>query len=187
MPCPKPTSPINLSQHVLNSITSCNYKCFYQYNYGNVTPVNVENKDTYLKIEYSSALTTAPVKYNSTDYSVIELRVYHPSLHKYEGVNVGAELVIAHGKCQPNETTSCSPTLFVCIPLVQKSSFNSTISTIIQDGLQQAVNNGENGVIQTLPRPFNINNILPKTNVKGETVPFYSYQGSALYLSLIHI
>ena len=148
---------------------------------GNVTPVNIENKDKYMKIEYSSPLTTSPVKYNSTDYSVLELRVYHPSLHKYEGVNVTAELVIAHGKCKPNETSTCLPTLFVCIPLVQKNSFNSTISTIIQDGLQQAVNNGEHGVIQSLPRPFNINNILPKANVKGETVPFYSYQGTALY------
>ncbi len=181
MSCAKPTSPINLSQHTLNSMTSCNYKCFYQYNYGNVTPVNVENKDTYLKVEYNSALTTAPVKFNSTQYSVLEIRVYHPSLHKFEGVNTEGELVIAHGKCQPHETQSCLPTLFICIPLVQKASFNSTISTIIQDGLQQAVNNGETGIVQNLSRPLNINNILPRSNVKGETVPFYSYQGTALY------
>lgn len=181
MSCRKPTSPIDLSRHVLNSITSCNYKCFYQYNYGNVTPVNVKNNKTYLQVDYPSQLTTAPVKFNSTEYSVIELRVYSPSLHKFDGVHADAELIIAHGKCQPNEVTGCSPTLFVCIPLFRKSSFNSTISTIIQDGLQQAVNNGEVGTVQSLPRPFNINNILPRSNVKGETVPFYSYKGTAPY------
>ena len=44
MSCANPTSPINLSQIVLGSITSCNYKCFYQYNYGNVSPVTKQVK-----------------------------------------------------------------------------------------------------------------------------------------------
>ena len=124
-------------------------------------------------------MTTAPVKYNSTAYSVIEIRIYHPSIHKFNGVNTEGELVIVHGKCEPNETSGCSPSLFVCIPLVQKSSFNSTISTIIQEGFQQAPGKNEHGTVNTLPRPFNINNILPRSNVKGETVPFYSYRGTS--------
>jgi carbonic anhydrase len=89
--CPNATSPVNISMSSIDG--PCVLKCDYNHDYGIYSP-NITNKENYLSLNYSGK--SNPVKYNDENYTVTEIRIYHPSLHTYKNNNADGEVLIIH-------------------------------------------------------------------------------------------
>ena len=90
MSCTKITGPVN----IINTETTCYNKCLLMYNF-KLTSITAINKHNYLSIIPSNKTSTTVV-YNSSDtgscnnggsgnYTIEEVRIFHPSLHTYNG------------------------------------------------------------------------------------------------------
>jgi carbonic anhydrase len=140
MSCPNSNSPIDISQQ--NVSGKCDLKCEYNYNYTNSSCI-ATNRGDYISINYDT-FSSSPVKYNSIDYNVKEIRIYHPSLHTFNQNKSVAELIIIHIS---NKGTN---PLLVCIPLIENNtnSDSSTILTTIINNISiNAPSNGESATI----------------------------------------
>ena len=165
MSCNNSTAPIDIEP---NKAKPCNLKCSYHFNYNN-SSCNVNNKGEYLSFRYDTP-STPPVEYNNSHYTVHEVRVYTPSLHKYDGDKADAEIVIVHAGAGKN--------LLVCVPLSQsntKSNSSETLKTILKEVKQRAPNHGESVSINMNNPLFNLNSFVP------HGIPFYAYKGTIPY------
>ena len=159
MSCPNSNSPIDISQQ--NVSGKCDLKCDYNYKYPNSSCI-ATNRGDYISISYDT-FSSSPVKYNSIDYNVKEIRIYHPSLHTFNQNKSVAEIIIIHIS---NKGTN---PLLVCIPLTENNinSDSSTIlTTIINNVSINAPSSGESATI-TMDN-FSLNYFVP-------TKPFFSY------------
>ena len=160
------TAPIDINHTEL----SCTLKCAYSFNYTD-TGIILSNEDGYLNISYEqppSSSTKSQVTYNSKDYNVDSIRLYHPSLHTYAGVQADAELVIIHKVTSGNNSI---PPLHVCIPIVVEETVTPTSQTfqLIMKNIPQSTKS-----VQLKTINFNLNSFIPMA-------PFYSYTGSSIY------
>ena len=119
MSCNNSTAPIDISQGTVKA--ECSSKCSYIHNYPK-SKCLVHNKGEYLAIEHS-ATQVPPVKYNSTNMEVVDIRIYIPSIHTYSGKREAGEIVINHRGDGNN--------FLVCIP-IKKSEESSTSTQLLQ-------------------------------------------------------
>jgi len=87
----------------------CDYKCAYSFNYGTSNSI-ATNQGEYLSLSYENK-STPPVKYNSAEYRVDNVRIYFPSLHTFNGRQTDGELIIEH------TPVTTGNKLLVCVPI----------------------------------------------------------------------
>ena len=159
MSCPNANSPIDISNQKISG--KCDLKCSYNFKYPN-SSCTATNRDYYISIAYDS-FSSSPVKYNTIDYNVSEIRLYSPSMHTFNGQNTSAELVIIHVS---NKGTL---PLLVCVPITNNNSSSSAsdiLSNIINNISLNAPSDGESTTVSL--NDFSLDAFVPKK-------PFYSY------------
>ena len=180
MSCDHSTGPVDIKQRGIMP-NRCHLKCNFIYQY-NVTNVIASNKNTYLSLKLTN--NNANVAYHSNrspgncnsngagggKYNIKDIRIYSPSLHKYDNKNADAELIIYHTNIAGGKD------LIVCVPIsVNHGSLpNATtqIASLINDVSRIANKSGSNANIQGLS--FNLNDFIPRQK-------FYSYVASLPY------
>ena len=173
---PAQTSPIDLTMNVNNV---CNLKCSYSFQYA-PTNLRITNKGDYLSLLVDDT-TTPPVIYNDQNYNVLEVRLYHNSLHTYSGgTHADAELVILH--TNQNNTKR----LNVCIPVMQSSTATSD-STIYFDQIINEVQATANSIGQqtVFNNPtLSLAKFVPMTSYfsYSGTLPWYPGNGDYDYI-----
>lgn len=173
MNCLYSKSPINID---INNISgNCDGKCSLTYKYEDSSCV-ATNKGNYLLLSYDAS-KTPPVIYNYANYNVKEIRLYFPSLHKYNGTNTDGEMVIVH-----NSNTS-SKGLLICVP-IQFINSDAQIDSPKRMQIMNVLNAISKNVIKNAPVfgekttvpldtnvNFNLSDFVPKK-------PFFSYSSN---------
>lgn len=147
--CPNATAPVNISKDTITG--PCVLKCDYNHKYGNYTP-NLTNKKQYLSLNYSGK--TNPVKYNNENYNVQEVRLYQPSLHKYNGKNSDGEIMIIHNGPGKN--------LIVSVPFTAGSKTDkgsSQLNVLIEEAASRTPNVDES--VTSSSGDFSLDNFIP--------------------------
>jgi len=161
MSCDKSGS-INIS----TTTETCSGQCKLLYNY-EIGNVSITNNPDHIIINPQGNLGDKPVNYSSSgsdsaqiagDFTVQEIGLYKPSLHKYEGVNTDAELVIYHKHITGGQD------LLISIPITSSTSYvtnqpkaSSQLSEIIdnvgllKDGLMHGMDFDLNQFIPDQP------------------------------------
>lgn len=173
MNCLYSKSPINID---INKISgNCDGKCSLTYKYEDSSCI-VTNKGQYISISYDTS-KTPPVIYNYANYNVKEIRLYFPSLHKYNGNNADGECIIVH------TSNTSSKGLFICVPIKSISKDASIdspkriqtmnlLNTISENIVKKAPNYGEKTTVPLGSNlNFNLNDFVPKK-------PFFSYSSN---------
>ena len=136
-------------------------KCKYSFQYP-ITKLIGKNNDKYIRLTSIERQETPPVKYNNDKYDVVEVRMYQPSLHRYGGKKVDAEIQINHAN--RNGTSN----LMVCVPIIAGNE-DTDVNKIINEMSKKAPTKGMSTEISL--STFTLNHVVPKE-------PFYSYSGS---------
>ena len=161
--CGNSTAPANIDKNEV--IGPCDLKCKFNYTYEIYSP-NITNNGNYLSLNYSGK--SNPVTFNDLKYEVQEIRIYRPSLHKYQGSNVDGEILIIHGGSGKN--------LIVSIPIKtgDKTDKGSTqLSDLITEVASRAPTSGSS--ITLSMGDFSLKHFIP--DKKG----FFSYNGTLPY------
>lgn len=164
MSCDRSTAPINIPSS--SSVYPCDLKCAYNFAYGN-SNCNIKNEQNYIHLSYDQRSDAKAIRYNTLNLYVQEVRLYSPSLHKYQGKQAAAELLIIHGGDGVN--------LIVSIPIVAGSKISqggALLDGIIQEGLPRISNLGESASLGI--DNYNLDYVVPKK-------PFFSYSGTLPY------
>lgn len=145
----------------------CSLKCAYNFNYhpSNSTATNM---GTNIKISHDSSVV-APVTFNEMKYNVVEVSLFSPSLHTFNGAQVNAELLIVH-KQQDMENY-----LSVCIPIISSNSYtqaSQVLTGVINAVANKAPKSGESTALN-LGQEFTLQTIVPQK-------PFISYKETSV-------
>jgi hypothetical protein len=130
------------------------------YKYGN-SSCTVTHMEDQLLIEYDGS---SDVMFNSVSYNPSEVRLFKPSLHKFNGTYADAELVVVH-----NGTNGG---FIVCVPFSQSAGASASMGSTILEAVVSGAKRGESVSLNV--QDFNLNHIIPKSG-------YYSYTGSLLY------
>jgi len=163
--CENATAPMNISKDKIQG--PCTLLCDFNHKYGIYTP-NITNKGSYLSLNYSNPNSEPPVKYNDKNYTVSEVRIYQPSLHKYNDVNAIGEILIIQGGSGKNLITS--------IPISEGGKTDkgsSQLTTLLEEASIRIGN--ENESMTFSGGDFNLDNFIPNR------VPYFSYTGTLPY------
>jgi carbonic anhydrase len=179
-------SPVNISS-TDQSIKECNIYCTYYYDYNDSSCVVSRNKNdasgNYLDIKYDSknSGTTPQVVFNGKNYNVSSIRVYQPSLHRYDGQQVPVELLIFHDG--PTDSQGNTIKLIVSIPYQSGNASTNYISSkpgsqvlqnIITDYYKLSPSSSSSSTPQNLNiQNFNLSNFIPNAQ-------YYYYVGPEL-------
>ena len=146
----------------------CKYD--YSYEYDRTSKCRVTKKSNYLKLLCwdRSNVTIANMK----NLRLTEARLYSPSVNKWEGLSVPAELILSH--------TGAGKSVDVCIPIIKDDS-SSDPSIKFFDAIHNAVKilpNERNGTMRSveLPANFSLDNIIPKAS-------FYLAEGDGMAIN----
>lgn len=178
MSCQNSTGPIDIieSKNILN----CRGKCNLNYSY-NSTSVLANNKEYYLQLvpnnrssnvlEFSTNARSSKCSSMGGNYKLKDLRIYHPSIHTFNGRRSDAELIIYH------ENSGGGNDLIICIPISTTSGTqieaSNQLSQMIKYTLGVAQTPGSGGSISGFN--LDLNNFIPN---KG----FYTYSASLPFL-----
>ena len=99
--------PLNINKGSAGS--NCNLKCDFQYKYP-LTDIQIAHGEFYLYFKVVET-SQSPVIFNSTKYQCDHFKIFAPSIHKFGGKYVEAEMIIFH------KDISNKKTLLVCIPM----------------------------------------------------------------------
>lgn len=161
------SAPINIQANRVSG--ECYLKCLYEINYPSTPSVVVSNQNNDYLLIKPNGLGSNAVTYNDATMSVMEVRLYQPSLHTYDGVHADAEIVITH--------QGSGKKLAVCIPVSQigksQPGINKNLEALISAVSDQASKAGMSTTTLSL-KNFSLNNLIP-------TSPFYSYTASLPY------
>ena len=165
MSCSTSNAPIDISSS--NSSGKCDYKCDYKFKYQTSSCVG-KNMGDYISLSYDNA-SSSYVSFNLTSYIVKEVRIYHKSLHSFNGNKLDGDLIIVH-----SSNTGEMP-LLVCIPI--KVSNSTSISSgffrnVVTTMSKNAPSEGDSTTIKI--NNYNLNLLVPKK-------PFYSYTATEPY------
>lgn len=164
MACDRSTAPINIPTS--KSVYPCDLKCAYNFAYGN-SSCNIKNEQNYISLSYDKNRDAKSITFNTLKLYVQEVRLYCPSLHKYQGQQAAAELLIIHGGDGAN--------LIVSVPLVAGSKISkggALLNGIIEQGVPRITNLGESASLGI--DNYNLDHIVPSR-------PFFSYTGTLPY------
>jgi carbonic anhydrase len=165
MSCSSSNAPIDITSS--NSSGKCDLKCDYKFKYQTSSCIG-KNMGDYISLSYDNS-SSSSITFNLTSYVVKEVRIYHPSLHSFNGNKLDAEMVIVH-----ISSTGEIP-LLVCIPIKISNStslssgfFRNVVSTMSKN----APSEGDSTTIKM--NNYNLNFFVPKK-------PFYSYTATEPY------
>jgi carbonic anhydrase len=151
-------APINI---IRKEADKCSLKCLLWYKYGN-SSCTVKNTADQLIIPYDGA---SDVMFNSVHYSPVELRIFTPSLHKFDGSYADAEIIVVH--------SGSNGGLLICIPISSSSNTNaSTGLNVLDDIIQHAPNQNASSSLNITD--FNLNHMIPHSG-------YFSYVGTLPY------
>lgn len=161
--CPDSTAPIDIKT---STAVKCTLKCEFQFNYKD-SHCTVTNRGDYISLSYDTT-ASGNVVYNLSNYTVREVRIYHKSLHTFDGGQKSdGEMIIIH------DSVSGKEPLFVCIPIKKDDSASvatDKLSKILKNVKTLANNSsGTTGIIPDLT--YNLNSFVPRK-------PFYMYIAS---------
>ena len=148
-------SPVDIK----TSTKTCSSNCSYKYTYGN-SSCTLVNKETYVQIKLSSSNT---VTFNDSTYSLVDVRLYAPSLHTWGGVPTDAELVLNH--------MGPSSNLYICIPIKTKDGKGES-NEWFKKFMKFIPTNKESDEIIAGVTKFSLNDVVPQG-------PYYYYQGTS--------
>lgn len=163
--CDSSNSPIDISSS--KSSGKCDLKCDYKFSYKNSSCVG-KNMGDYISLSYDNA-SSSLITFNLISYIVKEVRIYHPSLHSFNGNKLDAEMVIVH------TSNTGDPSLLVCIPVRKSNSSSASakfFTNVVASMSSNAPSEGDSTTIKM--NNYNLNLIVPKK-------PFYSYTGNEPY------
>jgi carbonic anhydrase len=165
MSCSSSNSPIDISSS--KSSGKCDLKCDYKFRYQTSSCIG-KNMGDYISLSYDNT-SSSYVTFNLISYFVKEVRIYHRSLHSFNGNKLDAEMVIIH-----NSNTGEMP-LLVCIPVrilnstsISAEFFRNVVTTMSKNSPAE----GDTTTIKI--NNYNLNFFVPKK-------PFYSYTGTEPY------
>lgn len=147
-----------------NITNVCEYKCSYDFNYPD-TNLTAKNKGYTITLTNEND-TSTPAIYNNDKYSVSEINIFSPSLHKYDGEKMVGEVIIRHTPQMGGKL------LMVCVPLREsngESSGGKLLGQVIEKISTNAPDKGEETIIN-IPT-FTLQRIVPSK-------PFVVYTGS---------
>lgn len=150
-------APIN----IVKTADKCSLKCLFFYKYGN-SSCTVTNATDQLIIKYDG---DSDILFNSIKYNPVEIRIFKPSIHKFDGAYVDAEMVIVHN--------SSNGGLFVCIPISSTTSTNASTGTNLLTDLINKSPEAKQSTSLNL-QDFNLNYFIPKSS-------YFSYTGTRPY------
>lgn len=161
--CEVSKMPININSKIIEGTTY--NKSLLSLDYQN-SSCNVKNMCSYLLLSYDNT-DNRQVIFDNKNYVLKNIKIFKPSLHKYDGIETEGEILLNHkgGK----------GSLKICIPLVKtnnKSNENNTLKEIFRHSISKAQCDGESITIHNVI--LNANSFIPKT--KG----FYYYQTNNL-------
>ena len=159
MTCTSPID-INTTDKSVKSITGTfSYK--YDVNLLNQSTINTSTDNKYIYVNITSSSNNSNVTfYDTGSYSPYELRIYKPSLHKYNGKHAYAELLIIH------IGNNSSNGLVISVPIsMENVNQNASLSSLVS-----LVNSGNRNISNTV----DVNTFFPSSN-------FYVYNGSLPY------
>jgi carbonic anhydrase len=165
MSCSSSDAPIDISSS--NSSGKCDLKCEYKFRYQTSSCIG-KNMGDYISLSYDNT-SSSSVTFNLISYVVKEVRIYHPSLHSFNGNKLDGEMVVVH-----TSNTGEMP-LLVCIPIrILNSGSPSSVffSNVIGTMSKNAPAEGDSTTIKM--KNYNLNLIVPKK-------PYYSYTGTEPY------
>ena len=152
------TAPFNI---VKSSAGNCSLKCLLWYNYGS-SSCTVTNQTDHLLVSYDGS---SDVMFNSLPYTPVEIRIFKPSIHTFDGQQADAEMIIVHN--------GSSGGLLICIPITASNSVNaSTGSNVLHDIISNAPEQDQTTSLNM--QDYNLNFIIPKSG-------YYSYTASMPY------
>lgn len=151
-------APLNIIKRVANK---CSLKCLLWYKYGN-SSCTVKNITDQLLISYDGE---SDVMFNSVSYNPVEVRIFKPSIHKFDGSYADAELVIVH--------TGSNGGLLLCIPMMATTNANASVGTnVLDDIIKNSPTTNQSTSLNI--HDFNLNHIIPKSS-------YFSYTGTSPY------
>jgi carbonic anhydrase len=142
----------------------CDLKCAYNCKYA---PSNstLTNNLYFLSLSYDQQ-KESPVTYNGAKYNVSAVKLYKPSLHKYLGKKMDAELIIEHNPVNGGEM------LRVCLPISTATGSNETLTNLVKSASSSAPGKGDKTKISDV----SLQSLIPNKQ-------FYSYQNNGASLS----
>ena len=146
------------------SASKCEQKCLYTYNYIASSSCIVTNGGDRLSIKYDGG---GDVTFNGATYTPTVMKLFCPSISKFNGQQTAAELVVEHTAKSAPKTG-----LLVCIPITVEGP-PSNASILLQEIIKNAPIEKDVSEAVTLTE-FNLNTIIP-------TAPYFTYQGPLPY------
>jgi hypothetical protein len=146
------------------SASPCSQMCLYSYNYAASSSCVVSNDGDRLTIIYDGG---GDVTFNSATYTPTKIRLFKPSLHKFNGTQADGEMIIEHSARAASNTG-----LLVCIPLISNGAL-SNASTILEDIILHSPTVEDESLSLSIS-DFSLNHIIP-------TAPYYTYTGPLPY------
>jgi carbonic anhydrase len=165
-------SPINITkENVMSNRNILAYGYSLDINYNN-SYVNVHNKGSYISLDYQSNTgsnkTNYHIKVNNAKMMINEIRLYFPSIHKYDNIEAEGEMLIIHS----GNGSNC----IISVPITAKKSSTigeNTLLSILENALLSIPNKNESSTLNITN--FNISSFVP-TNT-----PYYYYQGQLIF------
>jgi hypothetical protein len=122
----------------------------------------VKNAADQLLITYDGE---SDVMFNSVNYNPVEVRIFKPSIHQFDGTKADAEIVIVH--------KGSNGGLLLCIPLLTSTDANaSTATNLLNDIIKNSPGTDQTTSLNL--SEFNLNFIIPKSS-------YFSYTGTLPY------
>ena len=149
---------VNIPARKSETKGDCSGKCNLSFKY-QASACTVTNKGDYLSLGYEH--NDSQVIYNNSNYKVENIRLYTPSINKFNGSRVDAELVVLH-KNNRNEY------LAVCVPV--KKDNTSIPSSILLNQIISATPVQRNKISNVSVTNYSLNHFIPKA-------PFFSHVG----------
>jgi hypothetical protein len=156
MTCEGYQFPINLklSNHRGNCSSNCKVECKYHNSSCIAT-----NNGTYFSLSYDR-VQIPPIKFNDVSLDVKEVRLYSPSLHKYEGIKEDGEMIILH---KGNDMS-----VAICIPIKLNNDDKSSFLNEIIEKCGMYIQNEDETTTLNLSE-YNLTNFIPMNS------PFMNY------------
>tara|TARA_B100000524_G_scaffold49901_3_gene23566 strand:+ start:10484 stop:11458 length:975 start_codon:yes stop_codon:yes gene_type:complete len=116
---------------------------------------NVKNMCSYLLLPYDNT-DNRQVIFDNKKYTLKNIKIFKPSLHKYDGIETEGEILLNHkgGK----------GSLKICVPLVKtsnKNNENNTLKEIFRHSISKAQCDGESITVHNIK--LNANSFVPKS------------------------